>query len=292
VNVAARDWVSRILDASEVREIRSLTFGITSDLRLLEADGRPLVLRRYLDDALLQQLPELVSNEANALKEARQILGDLVPEPVALDPTGAAAGYPALLMTYLPGVVLIHDLDADRLAVPLAALHLSAVPAGLPGFDFWFEPGRIAVPGWTSAPRAWTALLEHVRGPEPECPVVFLHRDFHPGNLLWHDGELVGLVDWASSCQGPRAVDVAHTRANLALVDGVGAADRFLKAYTALMPSHRHDAWWDGAELFTWCGGDFSGVLAFNAFGADLNVELLRSRADDYAEAIAASLPS
>jgi hypothetical protein len=91
----------------------------------------------------------------------------------------------------------------------------------------------------TGSPRFSTsALLENVRAPEPESPMVFLHRDFHPGNLLWHKGELVGIVDWAFACRGPGAVDVAHTRANLALVDGVTAADRFLEAYGTQMPPH------------------------------------------------------
>ena len=113
----------------------------------------------------------------------------------------------------------------------------------------------------------------------------FLHRDFHPGNLLWQDGQLSGIVDWASACRGPRGVDLAHTRCNLALVDGVEAAERFLLEYVRANPSYRHDPWWDAAELLTWVD-DFSGVLAFNAFGAALDVALLRARADDYADAV------
>ena len=85
---------------------------------------------------------------------------------------------------------------------------------------------------------------------------------------------------------GPtKAVDLAHTRCNLALVDGVEAAERFLLEYVRANPSYRHDPWWDAAELLTWVD-DFSGVLAFNAFGAALDVALLRARADDYADAV------
>ena len=62
-------------------------------------------------------------------------------------------------------------------------------------------------------------------------------------------------------------MDLAHTRCNLALVDGVEAAERFLLEYVRANPSYRHDPWWDAAELLTWVD-DFSGVLAFNAFGA------------------------
>jgi aminoglycoside phosphotransferase (APT) family kinase protein len=289
VDDAVRHWLAKVLGAREVKEIRSLTFGVASDLRLLGVDGDPFVLRRYMDDTLSHQSPELISDEVTTLRAARRVLGALVPEPIAFDPTGALAGHPALLMTYLPGTVVVHDLDPHRLAESLAALHASVVPVEFPRYHQWFEPTQIAVPGWTRVPKAWATLLAHLGTPEPESPIVFLHRDFHPGNLLWQNGELVGIVDWASACRGPRAVDVAHTRANLALVNGAPAADRFLDAYGTLVPSHRHDPWWDAAELFSFAS-DFSGVLAFNAFGAELSEQLVRSRADDYAGTIASSV--
>lgn len=92
--------------------------------------------------------------------------------------------------------------------------------------------------------------------------------------------------NWPFSCRGPRGLDLAHTRGNLALVDDAGAAGRFLAAYRELVPDYTHNTWWDAGDLFSW-DGDFAGVLAFNAFGANLNVELLRSRADAWAEVVA-----
>ncbi len=114
---------------------------------------------------------------------------------------------------------------------------------------------------------------------------MFIHRDFHPGNLLWRDGVLSGIVDWAFGCWGPQGAEVAHTRANLALVDGCAAADEFLAEYVRANPSYTHDPWWDAAELLTW-DDDFTGVMAFNAFGAGLDVGLLRGRADDFARSV------
>jgi aminoglycoside phosphotransferase (APT) family kinase protein len=281
-----RSWVFDVLHAREVKDIQSLTFGITSTLRLLEVDGRRLVLRQYERDGVINELPTLVETEVNALIAGRNVLGDLVPEPIAFDVAGERAGRPTLLMTYLPGQPVIHGLDPRKLASPLALLHQATRPNALPSYRPWFTPDNVAIPAWTTRPDAWSTLVDVIRGPQPEAPDAFLHRDFHPGNLLWTEGTLSGVVDWPNSCRGPRGVDVAHTRWNLALVDGVEAADQFLSAYQDLEPAYSHHPWWDSAELFSTDEG-FAGIMAFNAFGAHLTLELLRVRSDAWAAAIA-----
>lgn len=92
----------------------------------------------------------------------------------------------------------------------------------------------LACPGLTgpsplsrcSGPQAWKRLVEPVSTLEPYSPVAFLHRDYHPGNLLWDGGQMAGIVDWACACHGPTAVDVADTECNLMLIDGSEAAER------------------------------------------------------------------
>jgi aminoglycoside phosphotransferase (APT) family kinase protein len=286
---AVRSWVLDVLDAHEATDLQSLTFGISSTLRLLEVDGTRLVLRQYERDGLVDHLPNLVEHEASALLAARPVLGDLVPEPIAFDVAGAGTGRPTLLMTYLPGQPVIHGLDPRKLALPLALLHRATCPNAFPAYRPWFARENVAVPAWTTNPDAWSMLVDVIGGPRPEAVDAFLHRDFHPGNLLWNKGTLSGVVDWATSCRGPRGVDVAHARWNLALVDGAVAAEQFLGAYRDLEPAYRHDPWWDIAELFSGDEG-FAGVIAFNAFGARLTVELLRARSDQWADALARKL--
>ncbi len=209
-----------------------------------------------------------------------------MPEPIAYDAAGTVAGLPALVMTHLRGTPVIHGLDPVRLVEPLSALHAAAAPA-LPAFHDWFDPTRVRVPAWSSDPGAWRRLAELVTQPEPATRQVFLHRDFHPGNLLWVDGALTGIVDWADGCRGPEPADVAHTRCNLALVDGLAAAERFLQVYVQANPGYVHDPWWDAVELLPW-DDDFSGVMAFNAFGAGLDLGRLRARADGLARLVCA----
>jgi aminoglycoside phosphotransferase (APT) family kinase protein len=268
--------------------VGSLTFGISSELDLLEADGERFVLRRYLDADEVTRHPHRVDDEVRALEGACAVLGDRVPRPIAFDGKGGHAGHPALLMTHLRGTPVVHGLHPELLVEPLARLHHAEVEVRLPPYRHWFDLERSRVPRRPSSSHAWRRLTEIVSAPEPASPLVFLHRDYHPGNLLWDGGQMTGIVDWVVACRGPAAVDVAHTRCNLALTDGIEAADRFLAEYRRADPSYAHHPWWDAAELLSW-EDDFSGVIAFNAFGAALDEDLVRDRADAFAEAVCAS---
>jgi hypothetical protein len=279
------NWLREVLGPG-VAPVRSLSFGISSELDLVQAAGGELfVLRRYVDRHVLEHHPDAVADEWRALEAAHAVLGTLVPRPIASDPLGEAAGDPALLMTCLPGAPVIHGLDPVRLVEPLSVLHAAPVPPTLPPYRYLSDHSGAHVPAWTTDPGSWARVLDVVARPEPAAPAVFIHRDFHPGNLLWEAGELTGIVDWTFACHGPVGPELAHTRCNLALVDGCNAAEAFLKAYVASHPSYRHDPWWDARELLVWID-DFSGVLAFNAFGAGLDVDLLSSRADDFAASV------
>lgn len=282
-------WILEVLGAHDVSEVRTLTFGITSDVRLIEVDGIPLVLKRYVNNEILTELPMIVSAEVRALKEARRALANLVPELVAHDLSGVRSGCPSLIISFLPGVPVVHNLDLRQTAEPLALLHATTAPTDFPHYHPWFNVDRLAVPKWTKRPKTWAALIGALGEGEPSATQAFLHRDYHPGNLLWGNGSLSGIVDWPNSCLGPRGVDVAHTRGNLALVDGVGAAEQFLRAYRDIVPSYDHNPWLDIADLLSF-DSDFAGVMAFNAFGARLLIEDLYSRADEWAHALSKTI--
>jgi aminoglycoside phosphotransferase (APT) family kinase protein len=278
-------WAADALGASRVHEVRSLAFGTTSDMRLLDADGEQVVLRRYEAGWVRHLAPSLVEAEVLALTEAGRALGPVVPRPLAADASGAEAGSPALLMTFLPGSARLHELDLGAAAAALAALHATPPPGGLPEAQEWLDRKRLDVPGWTRSPDAWRALIELARRPRPEAESVFLHRDYHPGNMLWEDGHLSGIVDWPFACYGPAGVDVAHMRTNLALISDPAVAHAFLAAYGECDPSYVHDPWWDAVDLLSFDPG-YSGVVAFAAFGLESSLDQIRDRAQAWAEAI------
>ena len=156
-----------------------------------------------------------------------------VPTPalLAVDPDGTQAGGPALLMSRLPGRVDWWPSDLERWLKRLAGLlphiHGTALPPGeaVPRFAPYRQE-NYRPPGWARYPRVWERAVEISRAPAPDLPPVLLHRDFHPGNVLWRYGRVSGVVDWLGACSGPAPADVAHCRINL-LTMGAEVASRF-----------------------------------------------------------------
>jgi aminoglycoside phosphotransferase (APT) family kinase protein len=211
---------------------RALRGGMSSAVHLVTVrrpGGRrdQAVLRRYVRPD--PDEPDAAAREALALRLAGA--AD-VPTPalLAVDPDGSQAGVPALLMTRLPGRVDWWPSDPERWLERLAALlpriHGTALPPGaLPCFTP-YRQDSYRPPGWARYPRVWERAVEISRDPAPDLPAVLLHRDFHPGNVLWRYGRVSGVVDWLGACSGPAAADVAHGRLNL-LTMGIEVTERF-----------------------------------------------------------------
>ncbi|HUQ40750.1 MAG TPA: aminoglycoside phosphotransferase family protein [Acidimicrobiales bacterium] len=246
---AVRDWVRRCAGAPVVGVRRLPGASSTAVHGLHLADGRRFVLRRYSWPGFLQEEPIAPRREVDALVlGTRSGLG--VPEVVAADTTGDAVGdgVPVLLMSWLPGRA-VGAPDVDRLAEVVASVH--AVDASsLPHEYFRWYADR---PTLRPPPSGVTAIWERAQevwdaGPPPFRP-AFVHRDFHPGNVLWSRGRLTGIVDWANACRGPTGCDIAHCRANLISWAGVAAADAFRAAYERLT-GEAHHPYWEIASVF------------------------------------------
>jgi len=161
-----------------------------------------------------------------------------VPTPrlVAVDEDGGEAGEPAVLMTRLPGVVVWDPVEVEpflrTLAEILPAVH--ATPLGpdvaLPDFASYRVQLRRA-PRWARRPYVWERGIELLDGPPPGDERLIIHRDYHPGNVLWARDELGGVVDWVNASIGSPWADVGHCRVNLAGELGQAAADRFLELF-------------------------------------------------------------
>lgn len=71
---------------------------------------------------------------------------------------------------------------------------------------------------------------------EHDGPLVWLHGDVHPGNLIFNEGELVGLIDFSDLCAGDPAVDVGGAlfslpaKSHAAFWSGYGTTDDDLRA--------------------------------------------------------------
>ena len=234
-------WAARAVGrGARVVRSRPLAGGTSSAVHALtvstaEGDLKELVLRRFVRSDWLAEEPDLAAHEATALEVAA---GCTVPTPrlVGVDEDGGEAGEPAVLMTRLPGDVVWDPADVEpflrTLSEILPAVHATAVPAtvSLPDFASYRVVMRRA-PKWAERPEVWTRGIELLDGPVPGHERLFIHRDYHPGNVLWRRGELGGVVDWVNASIGSPWADVGHCRVNLAGELGQDAADRLLELY-------------------------------------------------------------
>jgi len=212
------------------------------------SDGTRLVSRRYAWPGFLQAEPAAPAREVDALRLAFSAALP-VPEVVATDLTGNEVGdqVPLVLMTFLPGRAVAAP-DLGRLAEVAAAIH-AVEPAGFPHDYFpWYQGSKVGPPAMSTWPALWEAAIEVWTGAVPDYRPTFVHRDFHPGNVLWTRGRVTGVVDWANACRGPWGCDIAHCRANLTGLSGLGDADRFLAAYESITGT-TYDPYWEVASV-------------------------------------------
>ena len=188
------------------------------------------------------------------------------PQRIAVDPDGAWFGTPALLMSALSGQVEMRPRDVDawtrELARALAAIHRTdlgdAIPPVLRRPHLWtrWQLWDVEVDARIASATAAIQRLQREASREPE---VFCHDDFHPGNVLFEDGSVSGVVDWSGARLAPAAADVAYCRADLAIAPGADAPNQFLAHYQAASgePLERL-ALWDvlaGMHALQWSPG-------------------------------------
>ena len=226
-------WAGAALGGTVV-SVRPLRGGLSSAVHAVTValrGGRTVraVLRRYVRPELNVEEPGISAREERTLRFV-QTLDLPTPQFLAADHTGAAAGTPAILMSLLPGRVEWSPPGAGnwlrRLAHLLPSIHAGAPPPGVIAPFAPYAQERYDPPGWARRPTVWERAVEIFHGPAPSGPEVFIHRDFHPGNVLWRGGKVTGVVDWQFASIGPPSADVGHCRGNL-LPFGGDVADRF-----------------------------------------------------------------
>ena len=257
--VVALAWAAAAIGpGARVRSVRPLAGGTSSAVHGLTVEdraGQPhrLVLRRFVRADWLADEPDLATREAAALDLLRTA-PVATPRLVAVDPRGDDAGVPAVLMTRLPGRIEWQPSDLDgflrRLADLLPPLHATVVPPATPLPVY--RPYKLEMrrpPRWARQPAAWQRGIALCDGPVPTAERRFIHRDYHPGNVLWARGRVSGVIDWVNASRGAPEADVGHCRWNLAGRFGQPVADRFLALYQAASGRRDYHPYWDIAAI-------------------------------------------
>ncbi|NBE93198.1 aminoglycoside phosphotransferase family protein [Nonomuraea sp. KC401] len=191
--------------------------------------------RAYLiGDGLVLRIPRTPRFLADLVKEASVIpaarrLGVRTPEVVTFDDTCAEVDVPYMVLDRVRGADLARlDLPAHQaervhrqVGRELARLHrlpptpedgLSAVPRGEPPGDPRVLLDRLLADGWIDAEAArwltgWFDVLSPYVPAEP--PMVLVHGDVAPQNLLASEAALTGIVDWGDAHWADPAVEFA-----------------------------------------------------------------------------------
>ena len=279
-------WVEETLArGARVVATRRLTGGLTSlvhELTVVRNGHRSrLVVRSWPpDNAHEDWIRRSVAAEAAVLTALER--SDVPAPQLVASTSDEAAGGPALLMTHVPGRVLLMPRDREhwlrQMAQMLARIHkLDAT--GAP-FESWLDPGRLTPPADASRADIWREAFALVAEPRTPTRTCFIHRDYQHFNLLWSRERLTGVVDWSGAGVGPPDIDVGHCRLNLTLLFSADVAERFREFYEA-ESGRAVDPYWELHALLSY-SPDWKHFLPLQIDGrAPLEVEGMTSRMEE-----------
>ncbi len=286
------EWVkAQFSETAEILDVRPLKGGTSSTLFELSVQENNeqlfYVLRLFHKADWLAKEPDLAKHEAASLQYAESA-GLPVPQLIAYDETGDNSGVPAVVMTKMPGTVILQPSNderwIDQLAAALAELHQTQATDFSYEYFSYNDVFLLEKPAWSKFQNEWMRAFYIVSGGKPAYTECFIHRDFHPANVLWKDQHISAIVDWVNACRGPAGIDVGHCRVNLAQMYGISVANDFLKAYERHAGTlFTYDPYWDLVSLTDILDGSPTVYPGWRAFGMkNLSDELMRHRLDDY----------
>lgn len=286
------EWVKAQFDEPvEITNVQPLTGATSSTLFELvvtkNSSERSYVLRLFHQVDWLEKEPDLAKHEAASLQYAEQ-MGLAVPQLIAYDVTGEESGIPAVLMSKMPGSVVLQPSNdekwLDELASTLAKLHQNNAEDFPYEYFSYNDVFLLEKPTWSKVQNDWMRAFYIVSGSRPASRECLIHRDFHPANVLWENRQVSAIVDWVNACRGPAGIDVGHCRVNLAQMYGISVANDFLAAYERHAGSDfTYDPYWDLVSLTDILDGSPTVYPGWKAFGMKgLSNELVRHRLDDY----------
>jgi len=250
----------KIAPDSTLLRAETLHGGVSARVTAIElqhADGQTqkLIVRQH-GAADLARNPQVAADEFALLRIVHDA-GVPAPAPVYLDQSGEIFETPVVVLEYIEGETVFALADAPDL-LPQFAWHLAAIHRiDCAARDITFLPDHAAHWGeiiGNRPARLDDSLSEgrirdalEVAWPWTQRnPSGLLHGDYWPGNILWRDGRLVGIVDWEDAAIGDPLADIAISRLDLLWAFGADAMERFTREYAAVAPiDFTNLSYWD-----------------------------------------------
>lgn len=235
--------------------------GISAQVTAMEiqqADGetRRLIVRQH-GAADFARNPNIAADEF-ALLRVLHDAGLPAPAPCLVDQSGELFATPVVVVEYIDGESLF-TLDAEpdlvpRLAAQLAQIHQVKCSSG--ALAFLPQQDDLVAAKLNNRRTALDESLEEegriretlaAAWPWPGRNAVgLLHGDYWPGNVLWREGRLVGVIDWEDAALGDPLADLGNSRLEVLWAFGVDAMRHFTDEYVSHMPVDRANLpYWD-----------------------------------------------
>jgi aminoglycoside phosphotransferase (APT) family kinase protein len=216
-------------------EIREVAAGFDNSIWRLGTDLVVRLPRRAV-------AAQLIANELKWLPELSSRLPLNTSTPVRAGRADETYPWPWSISRWIegvPGNEVMSDADggcAELLGSFLRSLHRPAPPdapvnefrgVALRRYEQSYSQ-RIEQLGDVIDASAMSTILESaVAAPAWSRDPIWIHGDLHPANMIYHDGQLVGVVDFGDMCAGDPATDLAGAFMSLSLP----AIARFFHAY-------------------------------------------------------------
>jgi aminoglycoside phosphotransferase (APT) family kinase protein len=240
--------LQKIDPASKLLRSWNLQGGISAQvtaLEIMQPDGqtKKMIVRQH-GPVDLQHNPQIAADEFKLLQLLHSA-GLPTPIPHYLDQSDEIFSTPYIVIAYIEGepeFTLSHVPDL----IPQFATHLSRIHhVDCSHLDLSFLPAQehIYARKLSERPEKVDESLDegHIRDVlEAVWPLsqqnksVLLHGDYWPGNILWRDGQLVGIIDWEDARFGDPLEDVANTRLEILWAFDIDAMQRFTHHYQSM----------------------------------------------------------
>jgi aminoglycoside phosphotransferase (APT) family kinase protein len=252
--------LSKVSPGSQLLRAWRLPGGISAEMTVLESEdetghARRLVVRRP-GPAALKRNPDIVKNEYHLLTVLHR-KGLLVPMTILMDLSKEVIPSPYFIETYIDGqpdyapadlhdflhqfalhLVKIHDAAVSVVELPFLSRQndqverrLNIRPAQRVESMHESRIHQVLLAAWPLAAMNVSTLL---------------HGDYWPGNVLWKEGELRGVVDWEDASLGDPLYDLSIARLDLLYICGLEAMTAFTSYYQSNRPvDTSHLPYWD-----------------------------------------------
>ena len=238
----------RIAFQSKLLRTWELKGGVSAQVTALEillSDGsaKKMIVRQH-GEVDRKRNPHIAADEFRLLYILHSA-GLATPAPFYLDQSGEIFPIPYIVIEYIEGKTEFAPAHLPDFILQLATnlVKIHRVVASNPDMSFLPEQEEFYTEKLRQRPAIVNEslnegrirdILESVWPLPRRNSLVLLHGDFWPGNLLWKDGQLVGIIDWEDAALGDPLADIANSRLEILWAFGLEAMQRFTQQYQSM----------------------------------------------------------